>query len=83
MGTILLLEMVVGNGLKEPQSSEMDNLPIARKSLVAASDIRQGDLFSERNLTAKRPGTGISPMAYWDMLGVQAERNYRKDEVVN
>lgn len=75
-------ELVLGDGLKLPQPSELKNRLIARKSLVAAIDIRKGEVFTERNLTAKRPGTGKSPMEYWDVLGKTAEKDISNDEFI-
>ena len=56
---------------------------MARKSLVAAKDIRKGEVFDEENLSVKRPGTGISPMRYWDFLGKSSGRDFKKDEAVH
>jgi len=76
------VELSLGDGLKLPAASEVKNRPIARKSLVAAQAIRQGDTFTEHNLTSKRPGHGISPLYYWDYLGRQAGRDYQADELI-
>lgn len=76
------VEEALGSFLKVPASSELKNRQIIRKSLVAAQDIKKGELFSKKNLTAKRPGYGVSPMRYWEWLGKPAERNYKKDDVV-
>lgn len=76
------VESALGSYEKKPASSEIKNIEIVRKSLVAAKDIKKGEFFTELNLTCKRPGTGISPMKYWDMIGSKAERDYCKDEVV-
>ena len=62
---------------------ELENQPVARKSLVAARAIRKGELFSSDNLTSKRPGDGRSPMDYWSLLGVTAKRNYLPDEPID
>lgn len=76
------IEKALGNGLKLPQQEEMDNIVVARKSIVASKDIHQGELFTEENITTKRPGTGVSPMKYWSMLGKKADREYRKDDLL-
>ncbi|MGN1176932.1 MAG: SAF domain-containing protein [Roseburia sp.] len=55
---------------------------IARKSIVAGCDIKKGEVFSPENLTVKRPGTGISPMQWYDILGTTAQRDYVKDELI-
>ncbi len=73
----------MGNGVKAPSAVEIENRLAARKSLVAACDIEQGDYFSNENLTCKRPGNGISPVNYWSYLGQQAKRSYRKDELID
>ena len=80
--SIRTIELAMGSGSKVPMPSEMKNRDIARKSLVAASDIKKGDIFTEENLTTKRPGTGISPMAYWDTLGDEAQHDHGENEVI-
>lgn len=77
------VEAALGNGLKLPTAAEAKNKPVARKSLVAARPIKKGERFTEDNLTAKRPGTGISPLYYWDWLGKAADRDYDQDEKVD
>jgi N-acetylneuraminate synthase len=72
----------LGSGVKEPTVSERKNIPISRRSLVAACDIQAGEKFSAENLTVKRPGNGVSPRLYWEWLGKVAQRDYRKDEVI-
>ena len=76
------IEKALGNGIKKASPSELKNKPIARKSIVAARDIRKGEIFTEENLTAKRPGTGISPMRWDEMIGQVAQKNYEKDELI-
>ena len=76
------VEKVLGNGKKTPAPSEIKNISIARKSLVAKETIKQGDIFSEKNLGIKRPGNGLSPMHYWDLLGKKVDRDYQTDEVI-
>jgi N-acetylneuraminate synthase len=79
---IRAVEMAMGDGIKQPRPSEIANMRIARKSLVARRKIRAGELFSEENLGAKRPGDGLSPMAFWDLLGQPATRDYAIDEQI-
>ena len=55
---------------------------MARKSIVAKCDIKEGEVFSRDNLTVKRPGTGISPMKWYEILGTAAKRDYLKDELI-
>lgn len=76
------IERALGTGIKLPTQSEIKNKPIARKSLVASMSIQCGEMFSEVNLTAKRPGAGISPMRYWEYLGKPAQRDYAEDESI-
>jgi N,N'-diacetyllegionaminate synthase len=74
------IELAMGNGVKEPSESEKKNISVARKSIVAKRDIRKGELFSDENITVKRPGTGISPMKWNEVLGQMASHNYQIDE---
>lgn len=76
------IEKAIGNGLKEPSSSELENKSVARKSIVASRDIKQGEVFSEENLTTKRPGTGISPMKWYEVIGKIAVRDFFEDEII-
>jgi len=73
---------ISGSGIKEPSTSEIINLTAARKSIVAASSIIKGDIFSENNLTTKRPGNGISPMLWDEILGQKAKINFEKDDLI-
>jgi N-acetylneuraminate synthase len=81
--TIREVEAALGTTIKRTTASESKNKAIARKSLVAARDIHRGEAFSIHNITAKRPGTGISPMYSWQMLGQIANRDYKTDEVID
>ncbi len=76
------IEKAMGDGIKQPSRSEKKNIPIARKSIVAKKAIRKGECFSEDNLTVKRPGTGISPIRWDEMVGQFAERDYKADEFI-
>ncbi|MBJ6137369.1 N-acetylneuraminate synthase [Marinobacter litoralis] len=76
------IERAMGDGIKRPSPSELKNKPIARKSLVAARPIKAGERFSEDNLMAKRPGTGISPMRWDDVIGREAPRDFGEDEMI-
>lgn len=71
-----------GNGLKAPSQSELKNIAVARKSIVAARGIKRGELLSEDNLTVKRPGTGISPMRWDEIIGKIAIRNFDEDDLI-
>lgn len=72
----------LGDGIKKPSKSEAKNIAIARKSIVAATQIKAGEIFSEDNLTIKRPGNGISPMRWEEMIGKKAERDYVGDDLI-
>jgi N,N'-diacetyllegionaminate synthase len=76
------IEKALGSGEKEPSASERRNINIVRKSIVAAKQIRKGDIFSEQNITVKRPGTGLSPMMWDDVIGKKATRDYSEDEII-
>ena len=80
---IRAVEMAMGDGEKRPMPSEIKNMDIARKSLVTKTPVKAGEPFSEDNLTAKRPGTGLSPMSYWQWLGRPAKRDYAADELID
>lgn len=75
-------EIALGDGVKRVTNSECDNRLLVRKSLVAAVDISEGDTFTSENIAVKRPGTGISPMNINSVLGLKANRNFRKNEPI-
>lgn len=76
------IELALGSSIKKPSNSESKNKPIARKSIVAKTDIKQGEIFSEKNITVKRPGNGISPMRWDEIIGTVASKEYEKDELL-
>ena len=76
------VEAALGDGEKQPSEAEKKNIAIARKSIVAKCDIKKGDVFTESNLTAKRPGNGISPMKWNEVLGKIADRDFSVDEAI-
>ncbi len=76
------IEQALGNGIKTPSPSEQKNIVIARKSIVAGSFIHAGDIFTEENLTVKRPGSGISPMQWNNVLGKKANKNFEPDDLI-
>ena len=80
VAAIRQVEAALGSGEKKPAPSEIKNMAIARKSLVAAAPIAKGEVFTTANLTVKRPGDGVSPMLYWDWLGRAAGRDYSPDD---
>lgn len=71
-----------GDGIKHVSESERKNIAIARKSIVAACDIKAGEVFTEQNLTVKRPGNGISPMRWEDVIGTKAKRDFLEEELI-
>jgi N,N'-diacetyllegionaminate synthase len=82
VGAIRNIERALGSGSKQPSASESKNKPVARKSLVAACAIRAGELFCESNLAVKRPGTGLSPMRWDEVIGRTAPRDFAADELI-
>ena len=82
VGAIRNIEKAMGSGIKKPSSSEIKNIPIVRKSIVAKTPIKKGDKFSLDNLTIKRPGTGISPMEWDNILDKCSNDNYKADDLI-
>ncbi len=76
------VERALGDGRKEPSPSEAKNRLVVRRSLVAARDIRSGERFTAENLTTKRPGGGVSPMAWDQVVGRPAPRDFKRDEPI-
>lgn len=77
------IEIMLGDNKKQVTNSEMENIKIVRKSIVAKTIINQGEIFTENNLTTKRPGDGISPMMWNKYLGRKSKKNYKKDQPIN
>lgn len=76
------IENAIGSGIKQVSPSERKNIAIARKSIIAACPIKKGELFTEDNLTVKRPGNGISPMKWDEVMGMAAKRDFVEDELI-
>lgn len=76
------IEAAMGEGVKKPSPSEIKNMAVARKSIVAACDIAKGEIFTEYNLTVKRPGIGISPMKWDEVIGTIAKKDFLTDELI-
>ncbi len=76
------IEQALGDGCKKPSQSEKKNIDIVRKSIVAQRNIKEGEIFSEDNLTTKRPGTGINPMRWEQIIGEKAMRDFQEDELI-
>lgn len=71
-----------GNGVKEPSESELKNISIARKSIVAIRNIAKGEILSDNNITTKRPGDGLSPMRWNEVIGTVSKRAFSEDEPI-
>lgn len=76
------VEKALGDGVKVPTESEKANITAARKSIVAAVNIKKGELFTKDNLAVKRPGNGLSPLNWDKVIGTRAKKNYSKDELI-
>ena len=76
------IELALGSSIKKPSSSEKPNMDIGRKSIIAKCNIKKGEIFSEDNLSIKRPGNGISPMRWHEIIGTQSSKNYNEDEII-
>jgi N,N'-diacetyllegionaminate synthase len=76
------IEQALGRFTKEPTESEIKNRVVARKSIVALKVIKIGDTFTIENLTTARPGSGISPMNWYSLLGTKAEKNYEAGDLI-
>jgi len=76
------IEVALGDGIKRPSKSEISNKEVARKSIVARRNIIKGEIFTENNITVKRPGNGISPMRWFEIIGEIAKRDFCEDELI-
>ncbi len=76
------VEKMLGDGVKGPSPSELKNMPIVRKSIIAAKDITKGEIFTDENIAVKRPGIGINPMEWDEVVGQVAKNNFKEDEVI-
>ena len=76
------IELALGSSIKKPSKSETPNIQIARKSIVADCDIKKGETFTENNLTIKRPGNGINPMHWDEIVGTISNKDYNEDELI-
>ena len=82
VSSIRHIEHALGDGIKKVSDSERANISVARKSIVAATPIRKGDLLTEENLTVKRPGTGLSPMVWEQVIGTRAIKDYKEEDLI-
>ncbi len=76
------IEKALGDGVKKPSKSEIPNIEVVRKSIVASKDVKKGDIFNEKNLAIKRPGNGLSPMKWDEVIGTKAKKDYQVDELI-
>jgi sialic acid synthase SpsE len=76
------IEKAMGDGMKKPSPSEIKNILSARKSIVARKPIRKGEIFTENNLTIKRPGSGISPLQWDSVMQLVAKEDFEEDELI-
>ena len=76
------VELALGSDIKKPSKSELPNIQIARKSIVAKIKIKKNDILTEKNITVKRPCGGISPMKWDEVVGTKATKDYKKDELI-
>ena len=76
------IELALGSGIKIPSKSEIQNIKIVRKSIVAKTQIKKNEVLNENNLTVKRPGNGISPMKWDEIIGTKATKDYKEDELI-
>lgn len=76
------IEIALGDGVKRVSESERKNIAIARKSIMARRNIQEGEILTEENLAVKRPGTGINPMQWMEVLGTRAVRDFKEDELI-
>ena len=76
------IELALGSSIKRPTKSELLNIKLIRKSIVAKKKIRKGQLLSEKNLAVKRPGTGLSPMKWDQIIGSIAKKDFNEDELI-
>lgn len=81
--TIRTTEEFLGDGVKIARKSENENIIVSRKSIVASKEIRKGEIFTQENLTFKRPGSGINPMKFWDILNKESNKNYSIDDLID
>lgn len=82
VSSIRHIEQAIGTGEKTPSPSEKKNITVARKSIVAKKNIKAGEILNEALITVKRPGTGISPMKWFDIIGTKATRDFEEDELI-
>ncbi len=83
VNSIRMVQKSLGNGVKKVTDIELENAKVARKSIVAKSNISKGDIFTFENIHIKRPGTGISPKRIYEIIGTKAKNNYKQDDLID
>ncbi len=76
------IESATGNGVKQPSAAEVENRPVARKTIIAARDLQEGQILGSNDLEVKRAGDGLSPMMFWDLLGRQVKVKLKKGQIL-
>ena len=76
------IEVSLGSSIKKPSNSEKKNIKISRRSIVAKINITKGEKFSPKNITLKRPGSGLSPIKWFKVIGKISKKNFKKDEFI-
>jgi N,N'-diacetyllegionaminate synthase len=76
------VEEILGSKEKRPTSSEIKNINIVRKSIVATTNIKRGDIFSDKNISIKRPGTGLAPKYYFKIMGKKCKRDIKFGDLI-
>ena len=76
------IEKALGSCKKNPSPSESENIEVVRKSIVASQSIKKGGKLSSKNITTKRPGVGINPMKWDEIIGTSAKKDYRMDDLI-
>ena len=76
------IERALGSDFKKPSKGELNNIKIVRKSIVAKTEIKKGEVFSDKNITVKRPAYGLSPMKWKQLIGTKAKKNYLQDDYI-
>lgn len=82
ISSIRSIEKALGDGIKKPSPSELKNIEFVRKSIVSARDIKKGEIFTEENITVKRPGIGLNPMNWDNVIGKIAKKDFKKDQII-
>ncbi len=80
---IRIVETVLGDGIKGPRPSEIKNKAVARKSLVIAAPLKKGEIITKNHLAVKRPGDGMAPSEYWNVLGMESSKDYQVGQILD